>query len=173
MGAHLSSRAQNLNCFRVTCNRAVAMLQNVRLHPREGRRVAPQEILPGEEKRLRVDPLRGAERVKGREIVWLFVNVNEIRANVLENPGHRGIVVEMKLPIETHRLDEQGVAARVGAFERNNAALVAPKRGYDNGQFEVGVFREFFKFLLVLSDDARFADHYDAHGCNHKMANGK
>jgi hypothetical protein len=72
--------------------------------------------------------------------------------------------MQVELPVEPDWLDEQGVAVCVRAFERNNAALIAPERGNDDGEFEVGLLGEFFQFRLVLPDDACFADHYDAHG---------
>ena len=161
--AAVSFRAQNAADFLAAGKRVIGVMQDVGLDPGEGRRIAAPQILPREEKCLRAGMSRGAQREKGGKVVRFFIDVNDVRLYAVDDRWERGVIVEMELSNETHRLNAQRIAVRVRAFEWDRAALVAPKGWNDDGQFNAGLLGEFFQFDLILSDDASLADHENAH----------
>ncbi len=160
----VSFGAQNAACLFVAGDGIVTVAEDVRLDPRERRRVAAQKILPGEEQRLCANAPRGAHRKPGRRVVWFFVDMDDLRTHFVDDSGKCGIIVKMELTVEPHRLNAECIAVGVRAFEWDDAALVAPERRDDDGELYIGLARQFFQFDLILPDDARFADHEDAHG---------
>ena len=133
--------------------------QHIRLGPAEGRGIAAHEILPSEKDGLCAYSFRGPQRVKGCDVIRLFVNVEDVRAHLLHDLGKGGVEMKVKMPVQRHRLDPERVPFGMNSFEGHNPALILPKRRDDHRQFEVGMARERFKFRLILPDDACLADH--------------
>ena len=94
--------------------RVVSMSQHPALDQPEGEWIAPLEVLPGEEQRLCPDAARSPNREVGGEVVRLLVDVHDLRREFRDPPGQPRIIVQVEVPVEANRLDDQAVALGEG-----------------------------------------------------------
>ncbi len=138
---------------------------NIIFDPRERQGISAEKVLPGEETGPRSgnDSPCALQDLKGREIVGLFVYMDEIRADPCDNLPHARIIVQVKVAVETKRRYNEFIAVEVGAFEAHFASLIFPGGRHDNRQFHVGRARKPFQFGLIVTHDAGFGDKEYAH----------
>ncbi len=84
--------------------------------------------MPGEEDDAHIGalPPRGKQRVKGGQVIRLFVEMNDIGPRAREDFANRWIVVKMLAAIEAQRRDEKLIVTDVFSFELKHPALIFP-----------------------------------------------
>src|SRR5919202_1743675 len=83
------------------------------LEETEWRRVAPKEILPRDEDHLSAEHPADQGGVEGDDVVGLFFDVEDVRAEAPRVCPQSGIEVQMVMAVEDHRLGDQLVPCGV------------------------------------------------------------
>ena len=106
--------------------------------------------------------------VGGRQVVRLFVEVDQVRPDLAQHAPEARPVEEVVAAVEADRLDAQvvGRAARVGRLELQRAAArLAPLgRGDDDQALDLGARGDLVELVAVGGDDQDLRDDQDLHG---------
>ena len=130
--------------------------------PRKGWRISALDILPGEEQGFCPDPPRLKQRLPGRQVIRLLVDMHELWTEFTQFPCQCRIVVQVEIPVEADGYRPQLISDSVAAFQNLFAAFVFP--GGWRQDSEVDAYPgDRFQLALVDADDTGFGEHQDAH----------
>src|SRR6266568_378176 len=147
-----------------TCHRDRRVTVIVLLHLAERWWVAAVDVLPGNKQHLRLVAPRQARGVKGREVVRLFIDMQDLRAYLAHDLAQAWVVIEMKMAIEHHRCDDRAIAPGVARLKNLLAAIIGqPVSRRDKSEFDARTKRQFFQFALCSARHKGFRDHQYAH----------
>src|SRR5690606_20073988 len=136
----------------------------VALQQAEGWRVAPVNVLPGEEDRLRASAPGQPGGVGRHEVVRLLVDVDNVRPELAYALAQPGVVVDVVVAVEAHRLDDEFVAVGVHRLQGQlTDAILVPRGWHDQTQLDAGEPGKLLDFLLVDTGHQRLGEHQDAH----------
>ena len=133
--------AQHPQRFAAAGNRVGAATKHAALEPAKRGRVVAHLVLPGEEQRARADASSQPTAVRGRQVVRLLVQVNQVGSDVTQHAAQPGPIEEVVATVEADRLDAQVVRVRASRrFEhQGSAAALVPRRWrHDDKAFDFG-----------------------------------
>ena len=160
----VSFRSPHVGRVTVAADGVIGAAQDVGLDEVEREGVTAVEVLPREENGFGAVTARMTKDVPGGKVVWLFVDMDDVGLKLGDELADERIEVQVKTAIEPQRFDDEPIVVRMRAFQFEDAALVAPFGRHGDGQLNIRVGGDLFKFALVRADDAGFGDEEDAHG---------
>jgi len=124
-----------------------------------------QQILPRKPQRLRPQPSGQDVGVKGRQIVGLLINVDNIGALTPQQTSQCGIEMQVKIAIPHQGQRLQPISHGVRALQTGHAALVAPGRRHRCHKFDAGNGGELLQFTLIDPHQAGLGQQDHAQCC--------
>jgi len=129
----------------------------------ERQRVAAMQVLPGKEQRFGPDLAGLPHGQPRRQVVRLFVDVDDVGPELGQAAGQIGEVVDVVAAVEANRLDEQLIPRGEAALEGHRAAGVVPTRRHDGKQFHAGDAGDGFQLGLIGAHQQGLGEHEYAH----------
>src|SRR5919202_1357584 len=130
------------------CSRCMA--QVVALEPAERRRVATLDVGVVIEATARAELDAEAHRLEGCQIERLFVDMENVRANILDQPSQPRVEMQVKMTVEPNRQHLQPVAPIMAPLELGRAyAGLLPTWRHGDCKLDAWQRSQLFGFALV------------------------
>jgi hypothetical protein len=119
--------------FPVANDAIVGVPQYVAFQEAKGEGVVPQDVLPGEKQAPGPDPAGQPHGVSRGQVVRLLVDVDQVGPHAADLLTQTGVEVQVKVPVEDHRLDHQVISGRMLSLQMGHAPFIPPIGRDDSG----------------------------------------